>query len=256
MNLPTHILVQRGDEMENILVFPAGTGEAISFAGEFLRRYGIALVDHPTPEVTHLLLDVPSKEVPVSLLERLPEKVAVVGGNLDHTELAGYRKVDLLREEGYLSRNAAITAECAVRVAAEHKKSVLSGTAVLVIGWGHIGKCLAALLRSIGCEVTVAARRISDRAMLEALGFTTADPVSMEPISRFAVIFNTAPEAVLGETQLSQCPETLKIDLASRRGLGGSDVIWARGLPGRYAPESSGKLIAETLLKLFREGAS
>lgn len=242
--------------MEDILVFPAGTGEAVSFAERYLKQYGIALVDHPTPEVSHLLLDVPSQEIPTSLLERLPEKLTVVGGNLNQPELMGYRKLDLLRSEAYLARNAAFTADCALRVAAQHRKAVFSGTVVLIIGWGRIGKCLANLLRSIGCEVTVAARKAADRAMLEALEFTSADPTALEPLSRFGIIFNTAPEPVLSEAQLSRCPDTLKIDLASRRGLGGNDVIWARGLPGRYAPESSGKLIADTFLKLCREEAT
>ena len=46
----------------------------------------------------------------------------------------------------------------------------------------------------------------------------------------------------------------MKIDLASEKGLGGEDVIWARGLPGIHAPESSGRLIAETCLRLGMEG--
>jgi len=29
------------------------------------------------------------------------------------------------------------------------------------------------------------------------------------------------------------------------------DVIWARGLPGKEAPESSGELIARTVLRLI-----
>lgn len=242
--------------MEDILVFPVGTGDAVSYTERFLRQFGIALVDHPTPEVSHVLLDVPSKEIPVSLLECLPEKITVVGGNLDHPQLMGYRKFDLLRDEGYLSKNAAITADCALRVAAKQMKTVFSRTAVLIIGWGRIGKCLAALLKNIDCEVTVAARKAGDRAMLEALGFASADLTGRETLGRFDMIFNTAPEPVLSEEQLSRFPETLKIDLASRRGLGGSDVIWARGLPGSYAPESSGKLIAETFLKLCREEAT
>jgi len=235
--------------MEEILVFPAGTGEAILFAEQYLKQHGIALVDHPTPEVTHLLLDVPVKQIPLQLLERLPEKITVVGGNLNHRSLEGYRKIDLLRDEDYLAKNAAITADCALRVAAANSKKVFSGTAVLVIGWGRIGKCLAALLKAAGCEVTVAARKSADQAILRALGFETEDPVALEQINRFDMIFNTAPAPVLDEKQLSGCPKTLKVDIASVKGLAGDDVIWARGLPGKYAPESSGKLIAETFLK-------
>ena len=45
----------------------------------------------------------------------------------------------------------------------------------------------------------------------------------------------------------------LKIDLASCPGMLGDDVIIARGLPGKYVPESSGRLIARRLLALWKE---
>ena len=65
----------------------------------------------------------------------------------------------------------------------------------------------------------------------------------------YRVIFNTVPTMVL-----PSCPgNALKIDLASRLGLGSEDVIWARGLPGIHAPEKSGKLIAETILSRLKE---
>jgi hypothetical protein len=47
--------------------------------------------------------------------------------------------------------------------------------------------------------------------------------------------------------------DCLKIDLASHRGIEGEDVIWARGLPGKDAPESSGKLIVKTAIRLIEK---
>lgn len=235
--------------MAEILVYTAGCGGAAPFAAKHLKRMGIRLVEHPTPEVTHLLLDVPCREIPAGLLDRLPEDLIAVGGNLDRPELEGYRKLDLLKNEEYLAENAAITADCALRVAASRMRTVFSNASVLVIGWGRIGKCLGALLKNIGCYVTVAARKSSDRAILNALGYESADPVSLRRPEQYELIFNTAPSLVLDSAALSRYPDTLKIDLASKPGLEGPDVIWARGLPGLYAPESSGKLIAETFIK-------
>lgn len=253
---PIHILVQRSDAMADILVYPAGSGSAAVFAAEQLKKHRIQLVDHPSPDVTHLLLDVPCREIPKELLRQLPESVTVVGGNLDRSELEGCRKLDFLKNDYYLAKNAAITADCAVRVAAARIKTVFSDTSALVIGWGRIGKCLAALLKQIGCRVTVAARKTSDRAMLNAFGFDTADSLQLSNPKKFDLIFNTVPSPVLNRYSLAGCPDTLKIDLASKPGLEGPDVVWARGLPGLYTPESSGKLIAETFLKLCREGTS
>jgi hypothetical protein len=45
--------------------------------------------------------------------------------------------------------------------------------------------------------------------------------------------------------------DCLKIDLASQIGIEGDDVLWARGLPGKDAPESAGWLIARTIERLL-----
>ena len=235
--------------MKEILVYSAAIGGAAPHTEHHLKRLGIPLVHHPTPDVTHLLLDVPSRDIPDGLLERLPETVCIVGGNLDQTVPQGYRALDLLKHEAYLAQNAAITADCAMRVAAARMQSAFSGTSVLVIGWGRIGKCLARLLKNNGCYVTVAARSCADRAMLNALGYDALPTDSIHGLHRFNLIFNTAPAPILDREALSRCPNTLKIDLASSQGLEGADVIWARGLPGLYAPESAGRLIAETFVK-------
>lgn len=125
-----------------------------------------------------------------------------------------------------------------------------------MIGWGRIGKCLGKLLGSMGADVTVAARKESDRAMVNALGYGATDLSRAVP-SRFRLIFNTAPAPVLSAQQLQTCPRNcVKIDLASSRGLEGDDVIWARGLPGKMLPESSGKLIADTVLRLISKEGS
>lgn len=249
--------------MQKILVYPAGTTAACRYAALHMEQRKIPAVDHPTPEVTHLLLDVPSfrpdgklrsGEAVERILERLPLNVTVVGGNLDHPALAEHRTADLLKDPHYLAVNAAITADCALQVAAPLMTTTFQDSPALVIGWGRIGKCLAQLLKGLGNTVTVATRKGADRAMLRALGYDAVDPASLTPVlSRFRLIFNTAPEPVLSDKQTALCKNCVKIDLASKPGIAGDDVVWARGLPGIHTPESSGKLIAETFLRLLKE---
>ena len=245
--------------MKPMLVFPAGTTEAIRFASEALHRNGIALIDHPTPEITHLLLDVPSfgpdgnlrsGRNPQALLERVPEDVTIIGGNLAHPLLSSYGIMDLLADERYLARNAAITADCAIRVAAPLLKSVFPETPTLVIGWGRIGKCLAQLLKAMDVPVTVAARKEKDRAALLSLGYSAMD--LRGDLKAFRLIFNTVPEVVFPD-EIEESRDCVKIDLASRKGLSGEGVVAAKGLPGLLAPESSGKLIARTILRIMKE---
>ena len=178
------------------------------------------------------------------LLKALPKSITIIGGNLDIPLLADYKKLDLLKDPVYLAINANITAHCAITLAANNLEYALNDVPILVIGWGRIGKCLAQLLQGLGAQVTVAARKETDRATLASLGITAIDTAHI-PAEDYGLIFNTAPEMVL-----SHCAgDALKIDLASKPGIAGADVIWARGLPNQNAPLSSGKLIAQSVTR-------
>lgn len=167
---------------------------------------------------------------------------------LSHPALEGCKTLDLLQDPLYIAQNANITAHCAIKLAMNKLKCTLEGCPTLVIGWGRIGKCLCRLLGGLGARITVAARKGADRAMLTALGFDAVSTDSIEAES-YRLIFNTAPAMVL-----PRCPgNAVKIDLASRLGIGGLDVIWARGLPGKDAPETSGTLIADTVIRLIEK---
>ncbi|MBQ9843577.1 MAG: NAD(P)-binding domain-containing protein [Oscillospiraceae bacterium] len=161
--------------------------------------------------------------------------------------------MDLLRDPTYLARNAAITAYCALRLAMMELPVMLRGCRVLIIGWGRIAKCLAALLWALEADVTVAARREADRAMACALGYRAEAITNLDDtLNDYRLIFNTVPAPVLSENQVELCRQgCLRIDLASAEGIGGSHKIWARGLPGKDAPESSGILIAKTIIRLL-----
>ena len=230
--------------MEKKLIYPAGTTEAVRFAAQYLR---MPLADHPGPNVTHLLLDVPLRQRELKpVLAELSEDITVIGGNLDLPELADYKTIDLLQEPEYLARNAMITAHCAVKLALPELKVTLVRCPVLILGWGRIGKCLAELLKAMGAEVTVAARKESDRAMLKALGYrTVAFPELSRILHGFRIIYNTVPGKILSQST-TYSADCVKIELASESGLPG-ECIDGRGLPGRLAPESSGKLIAEMI---------
>lgn len=249
--------------MDQITIYQAGYSKAIQQACRILVEKGIRFAGEPGPEVTHLLLPVPSFEsdgriigggILEHLLADLPEDVTIVGGNLEHTALMGYRTADLLKDGTYVARNAAITADCAVRVAAERMQTVFENCPMLVIGWGRIGKCLARLLKTMGADVTVAARKESDRQILEALGYHSAEPCQMKHhFGKYRVIFNTVPAPVISAADAAGAPNSIKIELASNPGIDAPDVIKALGLPGKTVPESSGKLIAETVIRVLKK---
>lgn len=247
--------------MNGITFYPAGNTAAVRYAAAFLAQRGLDIADQPCPEVTHLLLPVPSFDDAgrikgggdlVHILNSLPQDVTVMGGKLEHPALSGCRTVDFLKDPWYLAENAAITAENAIGIVINNLPVTLNGCPVLIIGWGRIGKCLAFKLKALGAEVTVAARSDPDRGMLQALGYRAIHPAGLSSaLVRYRVLINTAPAPILTRQQTAHCrPDCIKIDLASTQGIEGDDVIQARGLPGQETPESSGQLIARTAIRL------
>lgn len=242
-------------------VYCAGSTPAVRYATELLAERGIPLTHSLGEDTGCLLLDVPSFDPAGALrgggkledlLRVLPDDAVIVGGNLNHPLLEGLETVDLLRNEEYLAKNAAITAHCTLQIAASLLPVTLAEAPALILGWGRIGKCLASLLKNLGAQVTVAARNPAHRAMLLALGYGAGEARGLD-VTPYRLIVNTVPVPLLTQHQLLQAPRAVKLDLASRRGLPAADAVWARGLPGIHAPESSGRLIAETLLRLEKE---
>ena len=234
--------------------FISGQSAALDYAKAYFKKRNCPVADTPEDCITHLLLPVPLFHTDniAATLASLPASVTVMGGNLQNPVFNGYTCQDLLKDPWYLSENAAITAYGALRLAMEHLPVTLSGCPVLVIGWGRIGKCLADLLKQLGARVSISTRKESDRAILSCIGY---DTLSLAPpyysLLRYRLIFNTAPACVLTKEALENCaPDCVKIDLASTRGIEGDDVLWARGLPAKLFPESSGELIARTALRL------
>jgi len=253
--------------MPGYIFYPIDSSPVLSAAGEALKARGYGVVKRPCESVTHLLLPVPSFDGEgrpkfsgdlSQVLSRLPKGITVVGGFLPPEKFPGCKVLDLLRDPYYLADNAAITAYCALRLAMMELPVTLRGCQVLIIGWGRIGRCLSALLWAMEADVTVAARKESDRAMAHALGYHAVDPGTLEDdLNAFRLIFNTAPELVLTQAQTAHCRENcLKIDLASKPGIEGEHILWARGLPGKNVPESSGKLIARTVIRLLNRKES
>lgn len=222
--------------MNKPIIFLAGDSPALTFAAHFLESAGIKI---SRENATHTLLNVPSKP------EDILPGTTVIGGNLDFLP-PETPKIDLLQDEFYVAENAYLTADCAVRLLGQHLLCQFRDCPILIIGWGRIGKCLCAMLRALDARVFVACRKETDLAMVNALGCTAVALDAIEPKSYKAIV-NTAPAPVLPSG------EGLRIDLASRKGMDGENVIWARGLPGKMLPESSGKLIAQAILRHLEE---
>jgi len=170
---------------------------------------------------------------------------------------------DILKREEMSVLNAIPTAEGAIQIALEEMPTTLHDSKVLVMGYGRIGKVLSKMLHGMGAKVYAAARKYSDLAWIETMGYV---PIRTSEISTyldtFDVIFNTIPHVVLEAKELRNVrKDSLIIDLASKPG-GinfekakelGVKTIWALSLPGKVAPVSAARYMKDTIYNILNE---
>lgn len=176
----------------------------------------------------------------------------------------GFSLIEYGNLPSFVEENGAITAEGALQVAMRHRLRTLRGSDVLVIGYGGIGKPLAAMLKSLGAaSVSVAVRREEQLWILKGEGYR---PLLSRDLLQLAgeydVIFNTAPQLLLTVPVLEQLrPGVLIVDLASRPG--GVDwkaaremelkAVHALALPGQLTPVSGAVAIQRAIYQYCEE---
>ena len=177
--------------------------------------------------------------------------------------------VDYFESETLQIKNATPTAEGAIYLAMQNLPKTLFGSRVAVVGYGRIGRMLSSLLSKMGADVTVAARNLRQLAEASSFGNKTIRISESSALwglgvfcdeGAFDVIFNTVPARLFDKEVIEMLPKSvLLIDLASVPGgvdfvaakEKGINAVWALSLPGKYAPETAGKIIADTLCELF-----
>lgn len=169
--------------------------------------------------------------------------------------------IDIMDIEEYAIQNCIATAEGAIQIAMEEFPKTLSGSNILVMGFGRIGKILSKMIQGIGANTYCEARRNTDLAYIKAYGYS---PIPLnkldENLNKFDIIINTIPVQILDRSRLNLLKkDTLIIDLASNPG--GVDfeyaksknikTIWALALPGKVAPVSSAEYIKTTVYNIL-----
>lgn len=193
------------------------------------------------------------KRLPLEEIKARYRGGQIFGGNLPR----GIAGIDYFSAEEVTVANVVPTVEGALALAIANTSFTLAGSPILVLGAGRIGQLLTLRLVGLGAKVTVAARRPESLALIRTLG---AEGHFYEdlPLHRFRLVFNTVPGTVLPEERLKKLPGgALLIELASVPGgfdpalavSLGLGVLNARGLPGKYAPETAAGIIGDYILK-------
>ena len=231
--------------MEKPTVYIPILTPTMAHAARILAEAEIDLV-HTPEQAEYLLYPCPT---PLTALDDYCQGATIIGGNLDFLNSCVSR-LDLLKDPYYLADNAAITAEAALGLILSNLRCAITEGKILILGWGRIGKCLTHQLTHLDAPLSVYARKPEDRALLRSLGY---HPVSAEELTdslaEYRCVINTAPARILRYEDAQRLrTDCFKLDLASVQGIPGDDVLHARGLPGKYKPESAGKLVARTVL--------
>jgi len=170
----------------------------------------------------------------------------------------GHSFFDYFAREDFTLKNAELTAEAALTLLLA-SPGALRGSRVLILGFGRIGRFLAAKLLALGAQVTAAARRPEDRALAEIMGCRAVSIDAIAGDYDFAV--NTIPRTLFGESELESIPGAALIELASppygfdraaAAGLG-REIVLGSGLPGKISPRAAAGAIKDTIFSILEE---
>lgn len=174
----------------------------------------------------------------------------------------GVKCCDFMKENAVTVFNTIATAEGAVYEAMRRKNTNIHGSRCLVTGYGRCGKTLADKLRGLGARVTVCNRSQEALELANALGYETSGLSGLAGIvGRYEYIFNTVPAVIFDRNVLGRVQkDSLIIDIASvpggvdydAAGEMGKETAACLGLPGKYAPKSSGIRLADFVAERMR----
>lgn len=239
------------------------------WASAFVEQAGYDLTEDGR-SASHVILPMPAFDAQgrvrngpdlETLLSMLEPGKTVVGGVLapwrTRLEETCGAVFDFSQDAMLAAANAAVTAEGAVGLAMTKLPVTLEGTPVLVVGWGRIGQLLCRKLDALGAKVTASARKPADLAIISAMGYGHEVTGQWTNPGRYRVIFNTVPAPVFTAAQMD-CADAgcIFMELASSPGGFGSTadgrIVQAGGLPGKTAPETAGKLLGASVVRLLR----
>lgn len=283
MNERTKIAVLGGDERQTRLSsILASSGYKVSAYGTDGTAIGVTrcgAAEEAVSDVDAVIFPLPAVKsgaylneksdvrVPVAkILDEIKRGTVVFAGkaDADFKALCADRClsfIDYYDSEPFTIKNAWLTAEGALHIYMNEKKISVRDGEILVIGSGRVAKCTAWAFSALGAGVTVMARNKGALTWWSLKGARTVDLDDKEARLRafahgYDAIINTVPVAFITGCALSLIPEkTIVIDLASSPY--GVDIAEARergvelhrapSLPGRYAPESAARVIADEI---------
>ncbi len=175
----------------------------------------------------------------------------------------GARVFDYFRREDLTLMNAIPTSQGVLKVIFDNINYTVHSCNCAVFGFGRTGKVIADNLYSLGANVTVCARKSADIVLAVSKKYSGCKIKDFHGIARdFDFIVNTVPANVIDfEILGSLRKDCFIIDVASAPcGLDfsqaeklGIKALLCPSLPGKTAPKTAGKIIADGIINTLGE---
>ncbi|MBR6502934.1 MAG: hypothetical protein IKT42_05770 [Clostridia bacterium] len=196
------------------------------------------------------------KKIPLDYVKKADKNSLILscGYNFE-----GLNCVDYLTLDSFCYLNAVPTAEGAIARAILDTPFCLWGARVLVIGCGRVAKVLIDRLAALKCSLTVSARKSRDFAYLDTFGINHIHTNDVTKYAdKFDIIFNTIDVRLFDDVSLlKNCylydlstTGCLDFEKATENNIKANKLP---GIPGKIAPVTAGKIIAQTTHQLIGE---
>ena len=211
---------------------------------------------------------VPVKETFDEMAAMFHKDQPIFAGMLSHSMRARLEKrcdevYDYFEREDVTVMNSVPTAQGILKTMLENIEYTVHSSKCAVFGYGRIGKVTADVLSAVGADVTVCVRRPSAIALatVNGLGGCLISDF-YKSADRYDIIINTVPAQVIDRKILKNVrPDCLIIDVASAPyGTDfaaahelGINALQCSSLPGKTAPKTAGRIIADGVINILKE---
>ena len=216
----------------------------------------------------HIISSVPMKETVDDIISVIRNDSIIFAGMISRSTEAkltkkGIKYFDYFKREDVTIKNTVPTVQGILKAMIDNIDYTIHSSKCAVFGYGRVGRITADILNSIGAEVTVCVRKTSDMAGAEIKRMKSCYISDFYKISNeFDIIINTVPSPVIDRKILENLKsDCLIIDVASAPyGTDfatayeyGINAIQCPSLPGKVAPKTAGKIIAEAIINILKE---
>ncbi len=246
--------------------FPFSQADKIPVSDNLMKALSHArLILGPVPfskDGVHINQSGPSALSLSDLQSRLRPGQLLIGGSFpssfaDSLSESQISLLDVMREEDFLQKNAALTAEGLLATLIAETPFSLRGRKLLLLGYGRCGTEICRILAPFSMEITVCDH--NEAALLRAgrSQFAAKKPWELtDDAMDFDLIVNTVPAKVLTDVQLNGLHRRcILFDIASTP-FGFDEKLLAQkkcrlvrcpGIPGRILPQAAGELLGRTI---------